>query len=118
MPRDFARKLRRNQTPAERRLWYLLRDRRLGNAKFRRQVPVGPYIADFLCVVSRLIVEIDGGRHASSTRDAVRDAWLAAHGWRVVRFWNGDVLGNPVGVCDAILDALTPDPSPARGRGE
>ena len=118
MPRDFARKLRRNQTPAERRLWYLLRDRRLGNAKFRRQVPVGPYIADFLCVVSRLIVEIDGGRHASSTRDAVRDAWLAAHGWRVVRFRNGDGLGNPVGVCDAILDALTPDPSPARGRGE
>jgi very-short-patch-repair endonuclease len=116
MHRDFARKLRRCQTPAEHRLWHLLRDRRLGDAKFRRQMPVGPYIADFLCVAARLIVEVDGGQHAGSARDAVRDAWLEAQGWRVVRFWNGDVLANPVGVCDAILEALTL-PSPASGRG-
>jgi len=116
MSRDFARKLRRNETPAERRLWYLLRDRRLGDAKFRRQVPVGPYVADFLCRAARLIVEVDGGQHADSRHDAARDAWLAAQGWRVVRFWNGEVMGNPAGVCDAILEALTL-PSPASGRG-
>jgi very-short-patch-repair endonuclease len=112
MLRDFARNMRRGLTPAERRLWYLLRSRRLAGFKFRRQVPVGPYIADFLCYDARLIVEADGGQHADSASDAARTSWLAANGFRVLRFWNAEILGNPVGVGEAILAALDPHPSP------
>ena len=81
--RGRARAMRRAPTDAERRLWRLLRDRRLSGLKFRRQVPVGPYIVDFLCVGARLIVEADGSQHAENSRDKVRDAYLARQGWKV-----------------------------------
>jgi very-short-patch-repair endonuclease len=87
-----ARDMRRMLTDAERKLWYALRDRRLQTVKFRRQAPIGFYIADFLCVQHRLVVEVDGSQHAQSSRDAARDAWLQREGYRVLRFWNRDVL--------------------------
>src|SRR5271166_6596928 len=92
--RGLARAMRGAPTDAERRLWRLLRDRRLGCLKFRRQVPVGPYIVDFLCVGARVIVEADGSQHADNARDEVRDAYLAREGWKVLRFWNHDLLRN------------------------
>jgi very-short-patch-repair endonuclease len=94
-PRDIARKLRRNMTGAERKLWSLLRNRKLTGLKFRRQVPIGPYVADFLSFEARLIVEADGGQHAGAERDLARDAWLEAHGFRILRFWNSDILDKP-----------------------
>ncbi|MGO9770983.1 MAG: endonuclease domain-containing protein [Roseiarcus sp.] len=87
-----ARDMRRTLTDAERKLWYALRDRRLQTVKFRRQAPIGFYIADFLCVQHRQVVEVDGSQHAQSSRDAARDAWLQREGYRVLRFWNHDVL--------------------------
>ena len=114
----FARSLRRVPTEAENRLWYYLRDRRFQGAKFRRQVPIGPYVVDFLCVSASLIVEADGGQHADRAGyDEERTRFLEAKGYRVVRFWNNDVMGNIEGVMQAIAMALTPDPSPG-GRGE
>jgi very-short-patch-repair endonuclease len=123
-----ARSLRANITNAERKLWYALRDRRFAGYKFRRQVPVGPYIADFLCYSARLVIEVDGGQHAESARDARRDRWFAQNGFRVLRFWNNEVLQNLEGVWTIIFEALqeaTPHParasrghpSPARGEG-
>jgi very-short-patch-repair endonuclease len=96
--RDTARALRRNATDAERILWRLLRDRRLAGVKFRRQVPIGPFVADFACISHRLVIELDGGQHADSLSDAERDAALAAAGWRVVRIWNHDLIQNRSGV--------------------
>jgi very-short-patch-repair endonuclease len=124
-----ARQLRSRMTDAERKLWFALKDRRFDAFKFRRQVPVGPYIADFLCFESRLIVEVDGGQHAESARDVERDAWLAQNAFRVVRFWNNDVLQNLEGVLTSLAAELnaTPHPSsslrstppsPARGEGK
>ena len=89
-------------TDSELRLWRLLRDRRLNGIKFRRQVPVGPYIVDFLCVGAKLIVEADGSQHAESVRDNVRDAYLANQGWKVLRFWNNEMLQNREGVLETI----------------
>jgi very-short-patch-repair endonuclease len=114
--RDVARKLRRNATDAERELWFLLRDRRFDGVKFRRQVAIGPYVADFASIQHRLVVELDGGQHAESVRDARRDAFLVAEGWRVLRFWNNDVLSNRAGVLEAIQLALTPTLSRKRER--
>jgi very-short-patch-repair endonuclease len=114
--RDAARKLRRNATDAEQMMWFLLRDRRLGSIKFRRQVPIGPYVADFASIQHRLVVELDGGQHADSPGDARRDAFLAGEGWRVLRFWNNDALINRDGVLEAILLALTPALSRKRER--
>src|SRR5262245_61976643 len=92
---SFARGLRRNLTDAERKLWYRLRDRRLDGWKFRRQAPIEGFIVDFLCIDSRLIVELDGGQHAVRVEaDARRTAILEAAGFHVLRFWNDDVLGN------------------------
>jgi very-short-patch-repair endonuclease len=124
-----ARQLRSRMTDAERKLWFALKDRRFDAFKIRRQVPVGPYIADFLCFESRLIVEVDGGQHAESARDVERDAWLAQNAFRVVRFWNNDVLQNLEGVLTSLAAELnaTPHPSsslrstppsPARGEGK
>ena len=90
--RGHAQQMRRDGTDAERRLWNRLRDGRLDGLKFRRQVPVGKYIADFACFESRLIVEVDGGQHAESREDRKRDADLAVRGFRLLRFWNHDVL--------------------------
>ena len=105
--------LRTNMTDAERRLWAALRGRRLRGFKFRRQHRLGPFIADFVCVEHRLVIEADGGQHAESTGDARRTAWLEARGWRVLRFWNNDVLGNIDGVLMEMQSALTPTPNPS-----
>ena len=109
---DRARVLRRDRTEAERVLWGLLRSRRLGGAKFRRQHPVGRFIADFACVEAMLVVEADGGQHADSEADARRTVWLEAQGWRVMRFWNNQILESPEGVLEAIaLELGRPSPS-------
>ena len=107
-----ARVMRREMTDAERRLWAMLRNRQLGGWKFRRQVPIGRYIADFVCMEARVVVECDGGQHAGSAYDTERDAWLREQGYQVVRFWNGDVLREPDGVAEMILAALPPPPPP------
>jgi very-short-patch-repair endonuclease len=120
-----AAKLRQNQTDVERRMWMLLRDRRSAQLKFRRQTPIGPYIVDLFCPSKRLIVELDGGQHNGSSADEKRTAWLESHGYRVLRFWNNDVLKNPEWVLTTILLALKISPSPpptksafADGEGE
>ena len=108
MANDNARALRRDMTDVERRPWFLLRGRRLADCKFRRQHPVEPFIVDFACVQQRLTVELDGGQHAEdrAAYDARRTAWLEAHGWRVMRFWNNEVYSTPDTVVDAIRKAL------------
>jgi len=112
---DRARRLRSASTDAEGTLWYRLRARRLNGYKFVRQEPIGPYVVDFICRDCRLVVEVDGGQHADSPRDAVRDKWLANHNYRVLRFWNNDVSQNLAGVLETIATALAESP---RGRGE
>jgi very-short-patch-repair endonuclease len=111
-------------TPAERIIWYAVRAHRLNGAGFRRQVPIGPYIADLLSHAAMLIIEIDGGQHfedVHESRDAVRDAYLNAKGFRVLRFNNREVMTNRHGVLTRIAEALgeaAPSlPSPASGRG-
>jgi primosomal protein N' (replication factor Y) len=106
MNRSLARRLRSNPTEAERRLWHHLRRRQLGGFRFRRQHPIGSYITDFVCLAARLIVEVDGGQHADSPADIRRTAWLESRGYRVLRFWNSDVLTNTDGVLTVIRDAL------------
>ena len=101
-----ARKMRREMTPAERKLWYALRDRRLTGIKFRRQVVIGNYIADFVCQQHKMIVEADGGQHNENTYDALRDRWLKSQGFTVLRFWNGDILDRLDGVLATILNEL------------
>ncbi|MGO9805998.1 MAG: endonuclease domain-containing protein, partial [Rhodomicrobium sp.] len=105
-PLSRARGLRHTMTDAEHGLWRILRNRQFARSKFRRQVPIGPYIADFLCFEARLIIEADGGQHADSARDAARDAWFATNGFRALRFWNNDILKNPEGVALVIATAL------------
>ena len=100
-----ARTLRRTMTEAEHRLWRTLRARRLAHAKFRRQVPLGPYIADFLSKRHRLVIEVDGGQHGGP-RDAIRDRRLAERGYRTLRLWNIDVMANLDGVLETIAAAL------------
>ena len=106
MVNQKSRELRATMTDAERRLWSALRGRRLEGYKFRRQHPLGPFILDFACVQHRLVVEADGGQHADNNYDERRTAWLAKRGWRVIRFWNNDILANTEGVADTILRAL------------
>ena len=98
-----ARALRQRETAMERRLWEAVRGRRLNGLKFRRQVPIAGYIVDFACYRPPLVVELDGGQHASApARDAARDAALAAAGYTVLRFWNTEVAENLEGVCARI----------------
>ena len=121
----YARDLRRSQTNAERKLWSLLRDRRLAGFKFRRQHPLGPFIVDFCCTEAKVIVELDGGQHAlTRDDDATRSCYLAGQGYRVLRFWNNEVLGNTSGVLERIVEALrlgqqrpSPCPLPRGERG-
>jgi very-short-patch-repair endonuclease len=119
-----ARELRRDMTEAEKKLWIVLREGMPTGIRFRRQVPIGPYVVDFACLSVKLILEADGGQHyhhAGLARDDVRDAWLAAEGFRILRFSNLDVLTNIDGVATAILSGIAPvpppQPLPTRGRG-
>lgn len=106
-----ARQLRSNPTEAEKRIWHYLRDKQVGGFRFRRQQPIGPYIVDFFCPQAKLIVEIDGGQH-SPERDDKRSRWLEGRGYRVIRFWNNDVLGNAEGVWTALTEVLRVYPPP------
>lgn len=106
MSRITAQKLRKHQTPAEQRLWNLLRDKKLAGYKFRRQFPIGNYVADFVCFQHRLIIEADGGHHADNAADIVRTADLERQGWQVIRFWNNEILRNSEGVLLTILSEL------------
>ena len=119
---ERARRLRKESTDAETRLWLHLRAHRYGGYKFKRQQPIGPYIVDFVCFDARVVIEIDGGQHAEEAeRDAIRDAWLVGEGFHVLRFWNNEVLENTEGVMQKVLsslDAPSPQPSPTRGEGE
>jgi very-short-patch-repair endonuclease len=100
------RRLRSQATDAETKLWFALRDRRLGGFKFVRQEAIGLYIADFVCRDRRIVVEVDGGQHADSARDRQRDASFTTKGYEVLRFWNTDVLRNIEGVLTVILAKL------------
>jgi very-short-patch-repair endonuclease len=102
----LERLLRRRPTRAETKLWLSLRDRRLAGFKFVRQEALGPYIVDFVCREKKLIIEVDGGQHADNVRDRVRDDALTAAGYRILRFWNSDVLSNRDGVLSLILAEL------------
>ena len=120
-----ARRLRREATDAERRLWYHLRNRQLGGFKFRRQETIGRCIADFACAECRLIIEADGGQH-SDDADSERTEYLNGLGWAVLRFWNNDILQNTQGVLEAILRCCeerckgkpSPCPLPHAGEGK
>jgi very-short-patch-repair endonuclease len=115
MLRERAKKMRSAPTPAEHRLWQILRAKRLAGYKFKRQVAIDHYIADFVCVQQRLIVEADGDQHCESEYDVVRDTYLQAQGFRILRFWNSDIFNNEEGVLTSILSALAA-PLPARLR--
>jgi len=123
MPNFRARSLRVSATEAEKRLWKSLRELKSPGTHFRRQVPFGSYVVDFCCHAARLIIEVDGGQHNTSEgqeADTVRTRWLESSGYRILRFWNNDVLGNTVGVIEAIQSALnnTPTPTPPhKGEG-
>lgn len=101
-----ARNLRRNQTEAEGLLWQCLRNGHAGY-KFRRQLPVGPYIADFACLEAKLIVEVDGGQHCENQKDVARTEYLNARGYEVMRFWNNDIIDNLEGVVSTLTLALS-----------
>jgi very-short-patch-repair endonuclease len=101
-----ARVLRSRMTDAERKIWFVLRDRRFAQFKFRRQVSIGPFIADFVCFEARLVIEVDGGQHADSAGDLKRDRWFAANKFRILRLWNNDVLSNLEGVMSLLAEAL------------
>lgn len=110
--KDNARALRKSETDAERKIWQLLRSRSLNGAKFRRQNPVDPYVIDFICINEKLIIELDGGQHQQALAyDAQRTAFLEQAGYRVLRFWDNDVLLNTENVMQVIFDVLA-HPSP------
>jgi very-short-patch-repair endonuclease len=118
-----ARGLRHETTEAERKLWPCLKQIALNGSHFRRQATIGPYFADFACHALRIVIEIDGGQHNESASDAARTRYLEALGYRVLRFWNNDVLNNAEGVAEVIAAAIaerippTPDPSPPQAGG-
>jgi len=120
-----ARGFRRNMTDAERAIWRHLRMRTLNGAKFRRQHAIGPFVADFACLEHQLVIEIDGGQHAQQIEaDTARTEFFQKQGFRILRFWNNEVLSNIDGVLTAIMGALasphpaaSPPPSPVNGRG-
>jgi very-short-patch-repair endonuclease len=103
----IARKLRANQTDAETVLWNRIRNRQIEGHKFVRQKPIGGYVCDFVCRERLVIIEVDGGQHNESAADAIRDRRLIDEGFRVLRFWNNDVLGNLEGVLATIQSELS-----------
>jgi len=98
----IAKTLRKRATDTERFLWRYLRIKQIEGLKFRRQEPIGNYIANFVCFESKVVVEVDGGQHTASEKDTERDAWLQSQGFKVLRFWNHDVLTNIEGVLEVI----------------
>ena len=114
--RDLARALRRNPSDVERIMWRLVRDRRFEGTKFRRQVPIGPFVADFASIEHRVVVELDGGQHADSAYDRRRDDFMRDAGWRVLRFWNNDVMKNREGVLLMLQQAVALTPTLSRKR--
>ncbi|MET0755970.1 MAG: endonuclease domain-containing protein [Pseudoxanthomonas sp.] len=118
--RERARELRRDMTLAERRLWQVLKGRGLEGHRFRRQHPMGPFIADFACLEAGIVIEVDGGQHQDNDDDRCRDRYLRGIGFKVLRFWNNDVLANPEGVRAVIAQALAercPHPQPSSASG-
>ncbi len=122
-----ARRLRRDMTETEKRLWYYLRSSRFEGYKFRRQYPLGNYIVDFICVQEKLIIELDGGQHLLQLKyDSIRDNWFKQQGFHILRFWNNEMMEKPVGVLQVIMEYLKcesaardphPGPLPGRERG-
>ncbi len=105
-------------TDAEQKLWYQLRAKRFSGFKFRRQVPIGNYIVDFVCKKSKVIVEVDGSQHQQQkSYDKTRTQFLKQQGFTVLRFWNNEVLNEMDGVLEKILDTLSLGPSPSKGEG-
>lgn len=114
MANGFARNLRKNPTDAERKLWILLRHKQLDGYRFRRQQPVGPYVADFFCASEKLIVELDGDQHGADKnleKDQARTTWLNKKGYRVLRFANHEIFKMPSIVKESIWRALTSPPT-------
>jgi very-short-patch-repair endonuclease len=110
--------MRKEPTPAERKLWHALRNWQLDGLKFRRQMPIGRYIVDFYCSSACLVVEVDGATHTDSIKDHVRDAWLLTQGIHVVRIWNNEVMDNLSGVIATITAAARPPPPGPLPQGE
>ena len=111
--RRHARSMRRKSTDVERKFWWVVRGRRFGRYKFKRQHPIGRYIVDFACVEAKLVVELDGGQHALHTAyDEMRDKYLKARGFRVLRVWNTEFLTNKDGVLETLLWQLKNPPHP------
>ncbi|PXA87057.1 hypothetical protein DMC47_33085 [Nostoc sp. 3335mG] len=118
-PTSQAREFRNNATQAERVLWFQLSARKVAGVRFNRQVPIGPYICDFVSRSARLVIEVDGGQHGWQTEDdAARTRYIEAQGFRVIRFWNNDVLEGIEGVVQEIERVLggMPSPDPSRKR--
>ena len=111
----LAKHLRKNMTDAETRLWHELRAKRFENYKFKRQAPIGKYIADFASFTHKLVVEVDGSQHEGSHSDVIRDAWLNSQGFRVLRLWNRELLLDVDGAMMSILAALHETPLPPFG---
>jgi very-short-patch-repair endonuclease len=105
---SFAKKLRQEMTEAEKRLWFYLKNNQIGH-KFRRQEPIGKYIVDFVCYDLKIIIELDGGQHTEE-KDRIRSLFFTSQGFKLLRFWNNDVLDNTDGVMQEILAALPPHP--------
>jgi very-short-patch-repair endonuclease len=125
MTSQRARALRKRMTDAERLLWRHLRNRELGGWKFRRQYPVGPFIVDFICPEKNVVIEVDGGQHADNEeQDLQRSAYLNKMGYRVLRFWNNEVMQETEAVLEAIFAILvdagknSPSPRPSPPSGE
>ena len=118
-PRTRARELRTNATPSERILWRALSARKVSGIRFNRQVPIDPFICDFVSRGAKLIIEVDGGQHGWQTdEDAVRTRYLESQGYQVIRFWNSDVLEGLEGVAAEIATVIAtlPSPDPSRKR--
>ncbi len=121
MSNERAGELRKNRTPAERRLWWKLRELKRAGYKFRQQVPIDHFVVDFACLSQKLIIEVDGGTHSTNeevARDHAREYYLRQQGFRVLRVWNSDVRENIDGVMDTIVGALGPPPPSPPRKGE